>query len=244
MRTVLLCLFSLLVSATAAPRDGGEGREIMLDLVARVPTRDREIMGLLKIRDASGARTELPIKLEITRKGEEVWQDRYHTPGDAKIPAQILTITHFPGLTNRYQMEGSQVVGGPFQSSILTGTNIFSPFATSDFWVADWGLEFFHWPEQTVIKREMRKGRSCRVVESRNPNPASTTYSRVLSWIDYETGNLIRAEAFDSRGKLLKKFSVRSIKKVDGRWQVKELEIENEQTGSQTILHFTFEMTE
>ena len=47
------------------------------------------------------------------------------------------------------------------------------PFAGSDFWIADLGLEFFHWPEQKVLKKEFRRNCSCVVLESTNPNPAA-----------------------------------------------------------------------
>ena len=35
-----------------------------------------------------------------------------------------------------------------------------TPFAGSDFWVADLGLEFFHWPEQKVLPNTTNLKRS------------------------------------------------------------------------------------
>ena len=46
------------------------------------------------------------------------------------------------------------------------------------------------------------------------------------------------AEAYDAKGKLLKEFDVKSLKKVNGQWQVEEMEICNVQTGSRTRLEF------
>ena len=81
-----------------------------------------------------------------------------------------------------------------------------SPFAGSDFWIADLGLEFFHWPEQKILKKEFRRGRGCMVLESTNPNPSTNGYSRVDSWIDKESGGIVQAKAYDAKGKLLKEF--------------------------------------
>jgi hypothetical protein len=110
--------------------------------------------------------------------------------------------------------------------------------ASSDFWLCDLGLEFFHWPQQKILKHEMRHGRSCKVLESTNPNPSPNGYSRVMSWIDNETLGIVQAEAYDAKGKLLKEFSPKSFKKVNGQWQLQEMEIRNDQTGSRTRLEF------
>jgi hypothetical protein len=112
-------------------------------------------------------------------------------------------------------------------------------FAGSDFTVGDLCLEFLHWPEQKILKPyEMRRGRSCKVLESTDPNPSANGYSRVVSWIDNETLGIVQAEAYDAKGKLLKEFYPKSFKKVNGQWDLQEMEIRNDQTGSRTRLEF------
>jgi hypothetical protein len=112
------------------------------------------------------------------------------------------------------------------------------PFANSDFWVCDLGLEFFHWPQQKVLKREIKRSRGCTVLESTNPDPSTNGYSRVVSWIDDESGGIVQAEAYDFNGKLLKEFMPKSFKKVNGQWEVGTMQMENVQTGSRTRLEF------
>src|SRR5207248_6071884 len=63
----------------------------------------------------------------------------------------------------------------------LSGNQTMIPFAGSDFWVADLGLEFLDWPRQRAVQREMRKFKSCVMLESVNPNPAPGGYTRVES---------------------------------------------------------------
>lgn len=84
----------------------------------------------------------------------------------------------------------------------------------------------------------MKRGRAYTLLESTNPDPSINGYSRVLSWIDKETGGILQAEAYDIHGKPLKEFEPKSFKKVDGQWQLQEMEIRNVQTGSRTRLEF------
>jgi hypothetical protein len=112
------------------------------------------------------------------------------------------------------------------------------PFAGSDFWLADLGLEFLHWPGQKILRGDTARGRLCKVLESTNPNPSPNGYSRVLSWIDNETPGIVEAKAYDAQNKLLKEFYPKDIKKVNGQWQVGSMEIDNDQTRSRTWLEF------
>jgi hypothetical protein len=75
-------------------------------------------------------------------------------------------------------------------------------------------------------------------LESTNPNSPPNGYSRVVSWIDNETHGIVQAEAYDAKGKLLKEFYPKTFKKVNGQWELQEMEIRNDQTGSRTRLEF------
>ena len=88
------------------------------------------------------------------------------------------------------------------------------------------------------MKKEIKRSRGCTVLESTNPNPSTNSYSRVVSWIDNESGGIVQAEAYDSKNKLLKEFAPKSFKKIKGQWELQELEIRNVQTGSRTRLDF------
>ncbi|MFA6547195.1 MAG: outer membrane lipoprotein-sorting protein, partial [Limisphaerales bacterium] len=120
--------------------------------------------------------------------------------------------------------------------------NLLVPFAGSDFWLVDLGLDFFHWPEQRLLKKEQRRGEACYVLESTTSKPAPGGYSRVVSWLDQQTLGIVVAEAYDTRGRLMKQFEPKSFKKVNGQWRLKEMEIRNEQTDSRTSLVFDVEV--
>jgi hypothetical protein len=183
--------------------------------------------GILKIRDAKGRRPEIPVKCEIVATATN-WQSIY-TATDAAGQRVILSVMHQHDGPNTYQLAGGITI---------SGNELMAPFAGSDFWIADLGLEFFHWPEQKVLKKEVKRSRGCTVLESTNPNPATNGYSRVVSWIDNESGCIVQAEACDVNGKLLKEFYPKSFKKVNGQWEPQDMDIRNVQTGSRTRLEF------
>jgi len=129
-------------------------------------------------------------------------------------------------------------IGSPLTiEHTFAGRQISNPsFAGSDFSVTDLSLEFFHWPQQVVLKKEVKRSRGCTVLESVNLAPTPASYSRVVSWIDDETLGPVQAEAYDTNGKLLKVFYPKDFKKIKGQWQVGMMDLENVQTHSRTRL--------
>ncbi len=115
------------------------------------------------------------------------------------------------------------------------------PLAGSDVWVSDLAMEFLHWPEQKLLRDEPSGGRMCHVLES--TNPGTNGYGRVISWVDMKYSALLNAEAFDRAGKLVKRFSTGSFKKItraDGQeaWFLQDVKIADRRTDSVTELSF------
>jgi hypothetical protein len=233
-----------------------QGRNLAQQLLEQTPATNFTQNGILKIREANGTNTDLPVKFE-TIVAETNWQIiytasfvHYDNSNNYGWKGEIITISHGSGHLNQYKntyafsygskLRGEIVTGGPVgsQTRILSDKEIITPFANSDFWLCDLGLEFFHWPEQKILKKENRRSRACNVLESTNPNPSTNGYSRVVSWIDEESGGIVHAEAFDAQNRLLKEFDPKSFEKVNGQWELQEMEIRNVQTGSRSRIEF------
>ena len=211
------------------------GRALAEKLRSAVPAENAAFHGLLKIRPRDGRTEVLAIASKIT-VGEADWQVNYETAAAERHAAEKLTIIHSPGRPNEYlDSSGTNTSERPISRADDLAAR---PFAGSDFWVMDLGLEFFHWPEQRLLKPEMRHNRSCRVLESVNPASDPAGYARVVSWIDVETDGLVCAEAYDRGNRLLKEFSVGSFRKVEGRYQLQDMKIRNAKTGRRTELEF------
>lgn len=200
--------------------------------------------GVLRLRNPDGKWfAAIRVRLRFVEQGHS-WQSTYEAFTAEGTLAETLLVTGTPGRPNTYLH--TILPGAP--GSPRSGAEAHVPFAGSEFWLTDLGLEFLHWPEQRITKREMRKGRSCRVLESVNPNPGNG-YARVLSWVDVEHRSVLRAEAYDAGRNLVKEFSIGSFKKVadasgDKRWQLKTMEIRNERNDSRTRLEFDLEIRE
>jgi hypothetical protein len=89
----------------------------------------------------------------------------------------------------------------------------------------DLALKFLYW--QTVGSRaKMRFARlTCWKLEMKAPSRQSQ-YSNVWLWVGKENGALMKMEAYDWNAKLAKRFEVVSGQKIEGRWFLKEMRIE------------------
>ena len=113
-----------------------------------------------------------------------------------------LTVIHSGDRPNRYEL--IEPAGAGATNAVtkqLTPDQTMIPFAGSDFWVADLGLEFLHWPQQRLLKKEMRHSKSCNVLESVNPAARPGRLCARGSWIMIESPHgIVHADAYDTRG--------------------------------------------
>jgi Outer membrane lipoprotein-sorting protein len=224
-----------------------QGREFAQKILEQQPTDNFTNSGTLNNKDSKGVRSEIPVECK-TIVTTTNWQNIYKAIWTNQI--EILWIIHaadqsescfhFYDTNHPVPILGDiPMLGHLFKSpQKLSDTETMSSFVNSDFWIADLDLEFFHWPEQKVLKKEVHRSRGCTVLESTNPYPGTNGYSRVVSWIDNESLGIVEAYVYDANGKKLKDFYPKDFKKVDGQWQVQTLVMENVQTGSRSRLEF------
>jgi hypothetical protein len=225
------------------PANDPEAIQFVHNLLAERPAKPLTIQAVFKVRPSRGPRTQIPVTYSVHLTGTN-WQSVYDTARTDFQGPENLVINHLPDAPNQYHLTQISLNGAKKNSLDLPGAEANLSFAGTDFWLSDLGLEFLHWPQQRMVrdaKIKMRFGRPCKVIESINPHPTAGNYARVVSWIDDEFGSLIRAQAYDIEGKPFKFFSLESFKKVNGRWQVKDMEIRDEHTDSRTVLEFSFE---
>jgi hypothetical protein len=266
--TILICVFSAKAEQTNSLSDAEiQGRALAQKILEQQPAENFTNTGVLQIHDGQGNRTNFSVKCEVVITPDH-WQNVYEVMGtntsagyDPYLARQKLSITHTADRPNEYELEKSRgpsidlsehsdksskepqrefvlhVVSTISKPSVF---EIMRPFAGSDFWVADLGLEFFHWPQQKVLKKEFHRQCACTVLESTNPNPTTNGYSRVVSWIDEDSLGIVEAFAYDVNGKKLKNFYPKSFEKdkASGQYQVQSMIMENLQTGSRTRLEF------
>jgi hypothetical protein len=227
-----------------------QGRALAQKILALRPAENYTNTGVLEIRDGQGKRINVPVQFEVIA-GATGWQSVYSTritsttnhdgdPTFGRVYFSQLTVIHAAGRPNVYQVPN--VNPPPTDTNnffFLTGNQLMSPFVPgADFWLCDLGLEFFHWPQQKVLKKEFHRQCACTVLESTNPDPTTNGYSRVVSWIDNDSLGIVEAYAYDVKGQKLKNFYPKNLEKVNGQYQVQSMIIENLQTGSKSTLEF------
>jgi hypothetical protein len=226
----------------ALPDAEAQGRVLVQKILEQRPAGNYTNTGVLTIR-ANGARTAIPVQIE-TSVTDSNWQAAYSAqvgpnpkingaPESAAGDCTALRITHSDNRPNRYAVAGANSPGRAGEPA-----DLFRPFAGSDYWLCDLGLEFFHWPQQRVVKKEFHRQCACMVLESTNPDPATNRYSRVVAWIDEDSLGVVEAYAYDASGKKLKNFYPKSLEKVNGQYQLESMVMENLQTGSRSVFEF------
>lgn len=234
---------ALTASASAGrPSAEEEGQSLAAELRRHPPALSTA--GTLRRRDPRGRwLPALPVQLEI-RGDDAFWESLYRVFAPSGALFETLSISHAAGRGSQYALRRAGDADSAAGGRALEGNATAVPFAESDFWLCDLGLEFLHWPAQRIAKTEMRKGRSCRVLESLNPNPEPGVYARVLAWVDIESGGLMRAEAFGPDGRRLKEFNIGSLQKINGRFHLKSMEIRDARTDARTRLEFELEISD
>ena len=103
----------------------------------------------------------------------------------------------------------------------------------------DLSLKFLYWPNARLLDEETVRTRRCWKLQVQAPSRESQ-YSRVVLWIDEASGALIRMEGYDWDGRICKRFEVVSAQKIDNRWFLKQMRIEQLQPGTNNVESRTY----
>src|SRR5438105_6038686 len=103
----------------------------------------------------------------------------------------------------------------------------------------DLALKFLYWPNARIGGENSIRTRNCWKVELKAPSRQSQ-YSNIYLWVDKEGGALMRMDGFDWSGQLAKRFEVISGQKIEGRWFLKQMRIEEFVAGTTKVRTRTY----
>ncbi|HEY5037256.1 MAG TPA: outer membrane lipoprotein-sorting protein [Chthoniobacterales bacterium] len=98
----------------------------------------------------------------------------------------------------------------------------------------DLALRFLYWPDPQFIGADTIRTRACWKLRL-HPPTKSAQYATVVLWVDQESGAILRLEAYNAQGQMVKRFEVVSAQKIDGRWFLKQMRIEEMQPGTDEV---------
>jgi hypothetical protein len=241
---VVLWLLCLPLTAASPVQEGriipadpvAAGRELVARLLSQRPAASGTNQAVLSVQGKGTNKFEVPVCIEI-QAGKSSWSTTYRTQGTNKDHAAAFTVKHTENGPNEYRvMVFSRAPGATNEFEILKGQQAFIPFAGSDFWLADLGMEFLHWPTQRLLSKELRGSRSCDKLESALPPGQTNGYVRVVSWFDIDTGGPVFIEAYNAAGKKVKVFRPTVFRRVRGKLEPAVIIMEDPRTGSETEL--------
>lgn len=212
---------ALLCSISFSNADTITAEELLSDVVARLPRDPLEISGKVIVRKRRGVVVrEFGFEM-LLKWGATPSVASYILSDTAGKELGRLVVTRRPGSAPVYQyLEGDQLKE-PVEP------DLFAPIYDSDMSWMDITLSFLWWPGGKLCGEEEIRGRDCYVVEMPSPRSGEDAYSRVRVWIDKEMRMLLQAEGFDRDGDIQRKLWIRSFKKIDERWMVKDMEVQS-----------------
>jgi len=236
---VLLSVAALADTPEATPKaPQSEGQvqpsadQLLRDVVARLPTDPIHVSGELIVRKRRG--------VPVASFGFELNADwgalppraSYHIRDAFGRDLEQLTITHAGNATYDYR------VGSPPQQAGLP--DLSGPIQKTDLSWTDLTLAYLWWRGGTVVGEESIRTFDCYILDVPAPQTANqgpqSTYSRVRLWVGKKAPLLLQAEGYGADGKLLRKLWVRSCKKIDEQWMIKEMEIQRYPVAHRTKL--------
>ena len=103
----------------------------------------------------------------------------------------------------------------------------------------DLALRFLYWPNAKVLGDDTIQLVDCWRLELRAP-PRQSQYPTVRLWVQKDGPAIMKVEGYDSNGKLSKRFTVVSGQKIEGRWFLKQMRIEEFDPGSGKVKTRTY----
>jgi serpin B len=181
----------------------------------KLPSDPITLTGTLKVRTEKGfTKSHLPVKMNLNW-GAATPSASYQI-GDESL--NIIWQNNQPS----YQFSNTE--NQP--SSEILGTGLT--------W-ADLSFSVLWWPGPLLIDETKKMNRECYVVEV--PVPDSENTMRL--WIEKKMGMLLEVQTFNAQKKELRRMKIKSIKKLDGMWVAKDLEITQTDSSNKTTLQIT-----
>lgn len=214
------------------------GQELVTRLLSLRPTESVTNQAVLRVEVKKTKQFELPLRIGVT-VDETNWVTTYGTDETIKDRADRFSVTRTAEGSNIYRRATrAEAAGGTNGWEIVPNEQAFVPFAGSDFWLADLGMEFLHWPTQRLLSKELCRGQSCDKLESVAPATHTNGYVQVISWFDIDTGGPVLIQAYDAKGTMVKEFKPNVFTKVNGQWEVEEIQITDPRTKVVSYLNF------
>ncbi|QBG48202.1 outer membrane lipoprotein-sorting protein [Verrucomicrobia bacterium S94] len=211
MKNILIVIMCLGLSLTGFAEEQPSADHILSMVQEKLPSRPLKLTGKLKAKAKNGFTKSYPVTMEL---------DWHAVPATAhyKIDKEELTIT--------WQN------GKPSYTFSEPGQNPTSEIMGTGFTWADLSFSVLWWPNSRLIGEDKKLNRDTYIIDV--PIPESENIMRL--WVDQHMGMVMEAQTLDASENQLSRLKIKSIKKMDGMWIAKDLELSDKISGQKTTL--------
>jgi len=227
--SLLIPLSSLAQTNTPAPTAAVAALpsvdELMGHLLARLPSKPITLTGDLVTTPKEGEKTRYNVIIQL-RYPEEA----NYTICDAFGKSlEQLTVIRKNGNTSYFYLSGDPLVPADTPQMATRIQN------TALCWL-DLTLGFLWWNGGQIIGRVENRGQPCYLLDRRAVENRMEPYARVQLWVDTRISMLLQADGYDKLETLTRRLAVKSFKKINHEWMIKDLEVEDLPGHTTTIL--------
>lgn len=209
----LLCLAALSLTPALSQEDATADEILSSMREMTVSMGERDMTGSIRTN-----RSKEKIPFGIAARGETICY-QYKQAGEWK---------RFDVRIREKNVDLAVVENG--KARVMAPSGYVQNIGGTDLCYEDLSLRFLYWRGGSIItdsKDSRIKGRDCFIVEVHNPQPSTGQFAVVRMWIDKENNTAWQIDGYGADGKLRKRFSITSVKKLsDGTWFFKEMKIE------------------
>jgi hypothetical protein len=207
MKFIILATLLLTPCLRAAEAQPKTAEEIMLDVRQSYAGQNQKLQG--ELRDSDSGRTE-PMELTM---GNQVMSFLFSTPPTETIRLEL----------NTSPARLFQVIKGT--SKQVPASQLGSKVRGMDLNYEDLSLGFLYWPHPQLLKEARVSLQKCWLVRVMNPGKEGPYYA-VDIWVHQATGGAAKMEAYDRSRRVIKRYEVTKMQKVNGTNALKELRVE------------------
>lgn len=216
------------LSPPTAFETGSRADQLLENVVAQLPREPLTITGALKVRKRRGiVIRELKFEMFINW-GIEPSLARYTIRDASGRNLEQMTVIRSKGRSPGF----AYASGSPLLPA--DPPDLFESIQGTDISWMDLTLSFLWWKGGTVVGTDEIRGRQCYIVEVTAPsresaadlNDADKRYSKARLWIDKKLHMLLQVQGYDSSGEVIRRLWIKSFKKIDDRWMIKDMEIQ------------------
>jgi len=199
---------------------------LLRDVRDRLPREELRIAGDLEVRGRKGVVIgRMNVEALIALGGDQP-RARYTVRDALGGEIEELTVSR-PAQGGAPQLAYRR--GDPPAPAAAPG--IHEAIGNSDLTWADLALAFLDWEGGRTVGRETYKGQECFLVDLPPPAEAASDgpgrpYARMRLWIHEALRMVAKLEAYDAEERLVRRMEIKALRRVNGRWMIKDMEVE------------------